>query len=78
MTHNSRLNSLSAIKNKRPLFKVVKTNWKHNNRPFLDTLSSKTPTRSQDPNKPSTSVIDLRTSPLMSSTAQPVHYANHK
>ena len=26
----------SATKNKRLLFKVVKTNWKDNNRPFLD------------------------------------------
>ena len=38
MTRNSRLNSLSGTKNKRLLFKVVKTNWTHNNRPFLDTL----------------------------------------
>ena len=38
MTRNSRLNSLSGSKNKRLLFKVVKTNWTHNNRPFLDTL----------------------------------------
>ena len=37
MTRNSRLNSLSGSKNKRLLFKVVKTNWTHNNRPFLDT-----------------------------------------
>lgn len=37
MTRNSRLNSLSGTKNKRLLFKVVKTNWTHNNRPFLDT-----------------------------------------
>ena len=37
MTRNSRLNSLSATKDKRLLFKVVKTNWTHNNRPFLDT-----------------------------------------
>jgi len=37
MTRNSRLNSLSETKNKRLLFKVVKTNWTHNNRPFLDT-----------------------------------------
>ena len=34
MTRNSRLNSLSATKDKRLLFKVVKTNWTHNNRPF--------------------------------------------
>ena len=39
MTRNSRLNSLSGSKNKRLLFKVVKTNWTHNNRPFLDTAS---------------------------------------
>ena len=26
----------SATKNKRLLFKVVKTNWKENNKPFLD------------------------------------------
>ena len=31
MTHNS----LSATKNKRLLFKVVKTNWTHNNNHFL-------------------------------------------
>ena len=37
MTRNSRLNSLTGTKNKRLLFKVVKTNWTHNNRPFLDT-----------------------------------------
>ena len=37
MTRNSRLNSLTGTKNKRVLFKVVKTNWTHNNRPFLDT-----------------------------------------
>ena len=37
MTRNSRLNSLSGTKNKSLLFKVVKTNWTHNNRPFLDT-----------------------------------------
>ena len=36
MNRNSRLNSLSATKDKRLLFKVVKTNWTHNNRPFLD------------------------------------------
>ena len=36
MTRNSRLNSLSATKNERLLFKVVKMNWTHNNRPFLD------------------------------------------
>ena len=39
MTRNSRLNSLSGTKNKRLLFQVVKTNWTHNNRPFLDTRS---------------------------------------
>ena len=38
MTRNSRLNSLSGTKNKRLLLKVVKTNWTHNNRPFLDTV----------------------------------------
>ena len=32
------LNSLSATKNKRLLIKVVKTNWTHNNMPFLDTM----------------------------------------
>ena len=31
------VNSLSATKNKRLLFKVVNTNWTHNNSPFLDT-----------------------------------------
>ena len=41
MTRNSRLTSLTGTKNKRLLFKVVKTNWTHNNRPFLDTGGSK-------------------------------------
>ena len=41
MTRNSRLNCLTGTKNKRLLFKVVKTNWTHNNRPFLDTISTK-------------------------------------
>ena len=41
MIRNSRLNSLSGTKNKRLLFKVVKTNWTHNNRPFLDTVSER-------------------------------------
>ena len=45
MTRNSRLNSLSATKNKRLLFKVVKTNWTYNNRPFLDTQSYRLCTR---------------------------------
>ena len=45
MTRNSRLNSLSESKNKRLLFKVVKTNWTHNNRPFLDTAMIKDSTR---------------------------------
>ena len=35
MTRNSRLNCLGATKNKRLLFKVAKTNWTHNDRPFL-------------------------------------------
>ena len=34
---HSRLNSVSANNNKRLLVKVVKTNWTHYNRPFLDT-----------------------------------------
>ena len=44
---NSRLNSLSGSKNKRLLFKVVKTNWTHNNRPFLDTGIAKVRVRDQ-------------------------------
>ena len=48
MTRYSRLNSPSGIKNKRLLFKVVKTNWTHNNRPFLDTQISSNATLTSD------------------------------
>ena len=41
MTRNFRLNSQSAIKEKWLLFKVVKTNWIHNNKPFrVDVLEN--------------------------------------
>lgn len=41
MIRNSRLISPSGTKNKRLLFKVVKTNWTHNNSPFLGTTTSR-------------------------------------